>query len=353
MKVKLELADVYKSFGDFTIRNVNLQVLEGEYFVVLGPSGAGKTLLLQVIAGIYRPDRGRIIIDSADVTNTPPEKRNVGYVPQNYALFPHLNVRENIEYGLKVRRLDSGEIEKRVREVADKLGIRHLLGRDVKTLSGGEAQRVALARALVIQPRLLLLDEPLAAVDPVLRWELRDFLKSIREKFNTTVIHVTHDFSEALALADRIAVMNKGEIVQVGPPHEIFYEPKSEFVAWFTRAGNVFKGYAEPKGPGVSVVSLGPFDIVVKGNYKGPVTVMFRPEYAVVAREKLESSARNEIEGVIKDYVDEGALVLLKVSCGGVTVKAYVTKVSFQELGLKPGEKVYLYVKASQVHVIR
>ncbi len=353
MKPCLEIDHMWKRMGKFKLIDISMRIMVGEYFVVLGPSGAGKTLLLQVIAGILQPDRGRIIIDGVDVTKAPPEKRNVGYVPQNYALFPHLTVFDNIAFGLKLKRLSREEIQEKVREVAEKLSIEDLLYRKPGTLSGGEAQRVALARALAIKPKLLLLDEPLSAVDPVLRWEVRDYLRRVHREFGTTVIHVTHDFTEALALADRIAVLNGGKVEQIGPPYEVFYKPRSEFVAWFTRTGNIYKGRARPIGNGLSIVEVGPLSFTVCGEYEGKVAISFRPEYVTISKSKIKSSARNEIEGEIEDYIDEGALILLKIRSMGLEVKAYITKSSFSDLGLKQGERVYLYIKASQIHVIK
>ncbi len=353
MKPRLEIDHVWKDLGEFKLVDICLKVAAGEYFVVLGPSGAGKTLLLQVVAGILPPDKGRVLIDGIDITRAPPEKRNVGYVPQNYALFPHLTVSGNIAFGLKLKKIPEKEIREKVEEIAEKLGIRHLLHRKPRTLSGGEAQRVALARALVIEPKILLLDEPLSAVDPVLRWELRDYLRRIHREFKATVVHVTHDFTEALALADRIAVLNRGKVEQVGAPYEVFYKPKSEFVAWFTRAGNIYRGRARPVEEGLSLVEVGPLTFTVCSEYSGEVAISFRPEYVVISKSKIRSSMRNEIEGVVEDYIDEGPLVLLKVKVENLEVKAYVTKSSFLDLGLKRGERVYLYIKASQIHVIK
>ncbi len=349
---RVELVNVSKDLGEFRLVDVSLKVYPGEYFVVLGPSGAGKTVLIQVVAGILKPDKGRVMFDGEDVTDFPPEERNVGYVPQNYALFPHLTVYENIAFGLKARGLERREVKRRVKEVASKLGIEHLLHRHPRTLSGGEAQRVALARALVIEPRVLLLDEPLSSVDPVMRWELRDYLKRVQREFNATVIHVTHDFVEALTLADRVAVMNRGHIEQVGVPGEIFYRPATEFVARFTMAGNVYRGVAKSIGDGLSRVNINGIEITVCGEYSGEVTVVFRPEDVVVAKERITSSARNELSGIVEDYLDQGAVVLLRVRCGRVLVRAYITKSSFHELRISRGDKVLLYVKASQVHVI-
>ena len=348
----LVLDGVCKDFGVFRLVDISLSVDKDEYFVVLGPSGAGKTLLLQVIAGIIRPDKGRVFIEGTDVTELPPEERSVGYVPQNYALFPHLNVFENIAFGLRIRRLRDSKVRRRVKDISEALGIGDLLYRSPRTLSGGEAQRVALARALVLEPRVVLLDEPLSAVDPVLRWELRDYLRRIHREFGGVFVHVTHDFSEALALASRIAVLNRGVVEQVGAPWEVFSRPRSVFVAWFTRAGNIFRGVAEPIGGGLSRVRVDDLSFVVSGVYRGRVAVSFRPEFVVVSKDRLVSSARNEVEGIVCDFIDEGALILLEVDCSGLLIKAYITKSSFNEMNIKRGDRVYLYVKASQIHVI-
>lgn len=238
----LVLKSLSKSWREFQIKNVNLEVRKGEYFVVMGPTGAGKTLLLQLIAGIHRPDSGKIILDNVDVTELPPEKRSIGYVPQNYALFPHMLVEDNIGYGLRIRGYLKDRIEERVHEISAKLRINHLLHRRVSTLSDGEQQRVALARALIIEPKILLLDEPLSALDPETKEEIREYIKEIRKILKFTAIHVTHDFVEAVDLGDRMAVMFNGEILQVGEPIEIINNPKSELIASFTGAKNLFKG---------------------------------------------------------------------------------------------------------------
>ncbi len=347
----IELVDIWKKLGEFSIRGVSFKVGKREYFVVLGPSGAGKTVLLQIIAGIHRPDKGRIIVDGIDETNTPPEKRNIGYVPQNYALFPHLTVYENIEYGLKIKGIPRNERKKRVYEISKKLGITHLLDRNPRTLSGGEQQRVALARALIIKPRILLLDEPLSALDPSTRIELRKYLKWINKVFNTTTIHVTHDFIEALSLGDRIAVMNNGVIEQIGSPEEVFYKPRTLFVARFTRMSNLFEGIAEPLDEYSSIIKTNELELVVIGKYKGRVLAGFRPESVIVSREEVKSSARNVFQGVIREVIDEGAVIRLIIDVNGRDIEALVTRSSYIELGLREGVRVYLYVKATQIHV--
>ncbi len=197
-----------------------LEVFNGEYFVLLGPSGVGKTLLIHAIAGFIKPRSGRIVIDGADVTHIPPERRGIAIVPQNYALFPHMTVFENIAYGLRARGLPRHVIEERVHRIAQVLEIEGLLNRYPHQLSGGEQQRVALARALVVEPKLLLLDEPLSALDPRLRVSSRRFLKELHRKLRFTVLHVTHSLSEALYLADRIGYMERGALVLVSSPTE-------------------------------------------------------------------------------------------------------------------------------------
>lgn len=346
----LSLRGVYKSLGEFRLEDVSLDVGEGEYFVVLGPSGAGKTILLQVVAGILRPDRGSVYIGGVDVTSEPPEKRNVGYLPQSYALFPHLSVADNIAYGLRVRGVPRGEALERAREIAVRLGIEHLLHRKPRTLSGGEQQRVALARALAVNPRLLLLDEPLSAVDPVLRTELRDYLRELHRSLSLTFVHVTHDFSEALSMADRIAVLNRGRVEQVGTPHEVFYRPATEFVARFTGAMNIFPGVAEP-GEGYSMVDVGGVKLRVAGEHRGRVTVVFRPESVLLARSCGEGGV-NALEGVVEDYVVEGALVLVHVSAGGLRIRAYASRAAFSSLGVGRGGGVYICIGAGDIHVI-
>ncbi len=209
-----------KDFGNFKL-DVNFGMGRG-YCVVLGPTGAGKSLLLELIAGIVRPDRGKIVIDGEDVTDLPPEDRNVGFVPQDYALFPHMNVYKNIAYGLRVRGIrDSGIVTK----IAGKLGISHLLSRKPATLSGGERQRVALARVLVVQPKLILLDEPLSAVDLRTKERLMHELRRVHEEFDVPVIHVTHSFIEAATLADEIAVMMNGRVVRKGKARDVLSSP--------------------------------------------------------------------------------------------------------------------------------
>ena len=347
----LRLEHVYKDYGGFKIRDVNLVVNSNEYFIILGPSGAGKSLLLQIIAGIHKPDKGRVLLNDVDVTMTPPEERGIGYVPQNYALFPHMSVYENIEYGLRLRKMPRNVREKLVFEVAEKLNIKHLLNRRPLTLSGGEQQRVALARALVIKPRLLLLDEPLSSIDPPLRWELWTYLREVNREFKVPVLHVTHDFTEAYSLGDRIAVMNNGSIIQVGDPPTIFYKPANKFVAYFTRTHNILEGNAKPLPNGFSEVVVGNKKFIVKGHHTGRVTIVFRPENITLSHNKDLSEKHNVFMGRIVDYAIEGPLTRLIINVDGLKIHAYVFRNT--SYNIVYSDKVYVHIKPEHIHVIK
>lgn len=228
--------DVEKRLENFML-DVNFD-MNRDYCIVLGPTGAGKSIFLEIIAGIVKPDSGRILLDGEDITNIPPERRGVGFVPQDYALFSHMSVYKNIAYGL--RKLSKDEKDRRVREIADKLGIAHLLDRKPLTLSGGEKQRVALARALVIKPKILLLDEPMSAVDLRTKKHLVEVLSFIKQEFDVPVLHITHDLLEATLLADEVAVMIDGRVVEKGSLEEIF-SSKNEIVKDFLSAKILFE----------------------------------------------------------------------------------------------------------------
>jgi len=229
----IELAGLHVSFGDFALRDLSLRIAKGEYWVILGPSGCGKSVLMQTIAGFFSPARGNILVEGRDVTALAPERRRMGLVFQQAALFPHKSVRENIAYGLRARRAPVEEIDRTVSELVDRLGLAEILGRPVPTLSGGEAQRVAVARALAIRPDLLLLDEPMSALDHNTRLELQAELAKLHRELKLTTLHVTHSREEASALSDHMAIMLGGRIVQRGTTAEVQSRPRCPFVARF------------------------------------------------------------------------------------------------------------------------
>ncbi len=230
----LEIKNVLKKYKkEEVLKNINLTVKKGEFFVILGPSGCGKTTLLKIIAGLIKPDRGNVILEGRDITNVEPGKRDIAMVFQNYALYPHMKVRDNILFPLKIRKVREKEQEKSLKWVSEFLKIENILDKKPSQLSGGQQQRVALARALVRKPRLFLMDEPLSNLDAKLRTEMRAELKDLQKRLDITTIYVTHDQIEAMTLADRVCVMNKGEIRQIGTPEEIYENPKDLFVASF------------------------------------------------------------------------------------------------------------------------
>lgn len=239
----VEFENTVCKFGNFyAIDNISFGVNKQEFFSMLGPSGSGKTTCLRLIAGFLTPSSGRVLIDNQDTHGLPPYKRNVNTVFQDYALFPHMNIFENISYGLKLKKLPEKEIRTRVKEILELVRLPDVENRKPSELSGGQRQRIALARALVNRPAVLLLDEPLGALDLKLREEMQVELKQIQRQVGITFIFVTHDQEEALSMSDRIAVFNKGKVVQIGTPYEIYEKPKTEFVANFVGISNILKG---------------------------------------------------------------------------------------------------------------
>ncbi len=236
----VQIERVTRRFGKLTaVRELSLEVAPGEFFSLLGPSGCGKTTLLRMIAGFERPDEGRIIIGGEDVTAWPPQKRPTAMVFQQYALFPHMTVEQNVAYGLRVRDVPSSERRRRVKEMLRRVGLEGMEDRPVPQLSGGQQQRVALARALAIAPRVILFDEPLSNLDVALREQTRRELKALQHELRMTAIYVTHDQQEALALSDRLGVMRAGELVEVGTPQELYYRPRTAYVAQFLGGSNI------------------------------------------------------------------------------------------------------------------
>ncbi len=273
--VSVELRNVEKCWEGFHLMIDELRVRDGEFMTLLGPSGCGKTTTLRIIAGLEKPDSGRVFFGDRDVTELKPYERNIGIVFQDYALFPHMTVFKNVAFGLEMRKLSREEIERRVREALELVGLSGLENRYPEQLSGGQQQRVALARALVIEPEVLLLDEPLSNLDAKIRERLRGEIRRIQRELGITVIYVTHDQEEAMAISDRIAVMNVGRIEQVGKPLELYYHPKTEFVATFIGTGNIVELEAEN-----GVARLGSLEFKV--GVEGRVRVFFRPESVLI-----------------------------------------------------------------------
>lgn len=231
---KVILKNINHSFGKTEVlHNINLEIQDGELFTLLGPSGCGKTTLLRIIAGFINPKKGSVILNENDITSLPPEKRNIGTVFQNYALFPNMNVEDNILYGLKIKKLTKSEINHRLKHYLDLVGMYEYRKRKISELSGGQQQRVALARSLAIEPNVLLLDEPMSNLDAALREKMREEIRSLQQKLKITTLFITHDQKEALSISDKIAVIKDGRCIQQGTPEEIYNCPTNEFIANF------------------------------------------------------------------------------------------------------------------------
>jgi len=336
--------------GDFLLQNINLTINSGEYFIILGPTGAGKTILLEAIAGLYPVLGGEVWIEGKEVTRLSPEKRRIGIVYQDYMLFSHLSVEENIAFGLKLRKCHKGEVKEKVNDVAEAVGITHLLHRKPQSLSGGEKQKVALARALVIEPAVLLLDEPLSALDPETKERMQSTLREVHRKVGVTVIHVTHDFEEAIALGHRVAVLNDGRVAQVGTPEEILRKPDSEFVAHFALSRNVFSGEAEEGEDGHTVVDIDGIKVAAITELRGEVRLSLRPEDIIISKEPLHSTARNCFQGVVSDIVNRGSVVYVTVNLPPEFI-CLITRQAFEELELREEVSVWVTFKASALHV--
>ncbi|MGE0805640.1 MAG: ABC transporter ATP-binding protein [Burkholderiaceae bacterium] len=320
------LHDLHKSFGgQAVLRGIDLEVADGELVVLLGPSGCGKSTLLRLIAGLDLPDRGRIFIDGRDLTAMPPARRGVSMVFQSYALYPHMNVRRNIAFGLKLAHEPAGAIEQRVREVASMLRIDELLDRLPRELSGGQRQRVAIARAIARRPRVCLFDEPLSNLDAALRAHTRLELANMHETLGTTMVYVTHDQTEAMTLADRIVVLDRGAVCQIGSPTQIYGAPADLFVAGFIGSPpmNLLPAHSDGATavlPGGQPLAL---PLAAATALRGPVTVGIRPdELRLLPREAATepSHAGVALDGTIVRVEELGESRLVHVRLAGETV---------------------------------
>ncbi|MBN2231757.1 MAG: ABC transporter ATP-binding protein [Deltaproteobacteria bacterium] len=331
----------------FAVDDVSLTVGEGDFYVLMGPTGAGKTLILEAVAGLVPLAAGRIRIAGRDVSALPPEQRRIGIVYQDYALFPHLTVAANIRYGLPYHpdAADGRQID----GLVDLLRVGDLLHRRPATLSGGEQQRVALARALAVCPRVLLLDEPLAALDPRFRGELREHLRSLQRTTGVTMLMVTHDFVEALTLADRGAIVNRGRIEQEDTIEALFQRPATPFVADFVGMKNLFPAMFVPAG-----ARLGALTVVLGDG--GPATgrgyVAIRPEDIILSPGTLHSSMRNSFAGTVIGSTGQGFHHEVTVRCDATDFCALITRQAFLDLGITPGLPLNVSFKATAMHVI-
>jgi spermidine/putrescine ABC transporter ATP-binding subunit len=347
----VEIRGLSKKFGDITaVDNISLEVVKNEIICLLGPSGCGKTTTMRVVAGLEKSSGGHIYIKGVLIDDVPSYKRNIGMVFQNYALFPHMNIYSNVAFGLKMRKLRERVIKNKVGAVLELVKLRGFENRMVNQLSGGQQQRVALARALAIEPEILLLDEPLSNLDAKLRVEMRFELKNLVHELGITTIYVTHDQEEALAIADKIVVMNEGRIEQIGLPSELYEQPQNIFIANFIGLSNIIEGYLKSVSADGDVIVSVNAGVEVRGLYKDfkglltgqKVNIVVRPEKIRVSSEKMESYD-NSVKGTIKNILYLGNTLRYYVeSLHGQIVVAEDPLSGLDQSVLKLGENVYM-----------
>jgi spermidine/putrescine transport system ATP-binding protein len=354
MPGEVSLVDLVKKFGEVSaVAGINVDMPSGEFFSMLGPSGCGKTTTLRMIAGFEQPTEGRILLDGSDMAFTPPHKRNVNTVFQNYALFPHLNVFDNVAFGLRRQKVGKQELRQRVGEALGLVQLNGFEKRKPGQMSGGQQQRVALARALVLKPAVLLLDEPLGALDAKLRKALQIELKSLQQQVGITFVYVTHDQEEALTMSDRIAVMSDGRVEQVGPPQEVYEEPTTTFVADFLGVSNLMTVTARGESNGRCRVALGDFDLYAANgdvSTTGDTRMVIRPER--VHLEPHESTGENRVPAMVERVVYLGnANQIIMGLAHGERIQALVQNTG-DELAYRQGDPVKAYMPAEALRVL-
>jgi len=345
----IEIKDLYVDLKGFSLCNINLLIKKGDFFILLGPTGAGKSVLIEAIAGLIPVKSGGVLIQGVDVTRLPPEKRGISIVYQDYALFPHLSVLENVRYGLSFQRISKAEKERRIEWIIDQLDLRGLLNRYPETLSGGERQRVAIARALVVKPSVLFLDEPLSALDVNLREEVRAELKRLHEITDTTFLMVTHDLRDALYLGNRGAIINHGQIVQQGNIDEIFKNPSNSFVARLIGMKNIFP--ARFNGDFAYLEDIELELEICPPNSKGYIAIS--PEDVVIHMDRPKRGIKNVLKGTISGIIDQRYYHELEINVKGVIFTAIITKKGlFEPVFNKERKEIHISINPSKIHTL-
>jgi len=348
----IEIRNLSIDLGEFFLKDINLTIGDREYFVILGPTGAGKTVLIECIAGLHRISKGEIWIDGNNATHLAPEERSIGYVPQDYVLFPFLDAADNIAFGLRQAKYSKTAIGEKVKTLANLMGISHLLYRNTHSLSGGEKQRVALARALALCPKVLLLDEPLSSLDLQTSKYLRLELRRIHNELGITTLHITHNQVEAEEVADRIGILNMGKLEQVGEPDEVFFYPESKVVADFTGAANILDcDYCRTVGQGLVEANCGGLPIILPHDGDRVQKIALFPRDIYISDTQPPGPHVNRFKGIITDMKSSSSTVRLEVKVGENTLQAEMPRDIFEDMGLRVGKEVYLILKLRRIRV--
>ena len=348
----IEIKNLSIDLGEFHLKDINLAINDGEYFVIIGPTGAGKTVLIECIAGLHRIKQGKIWFGQGEVTHLTPEEREIGYVPQDYVLFPFLNVVDNIAFGLKQAKYTEAKIQERVKTLAKLMGISHLLYRDTRSLSGGEKQRVALARALAPSPKILLLDEPLSALDLQTSKSLRHELRRVHRELGVTTLHITHDLMEAVEMADRMAIIQNGRVEQVSEPERLLFYPEGEMVSDFIGAPNILDcDYCHNLGQGIMEVGCGGLKLIVPHDGNTVHRVAILPRHIYVSETKPPGQGVNGFEGTITDIKYASNVVRIRIEVGKTNLMAEIPHHVFEEMDLAVGKEVFLILRLRRIRV--
>ena len=353
MSVSINIDKVVKKYGDTVVVNgLSVDIMPGEFFTLLGPSGCGKTTLLRMIIGFNSIEGGTISVDGNVINDVATDKRNMGMVFQNYAIFPHMSVKDNVAFGLRMRKVPEKEIEERVDKILKIVKIDHLKDRMPTALSGGQQQRVALARAIVIRPQVLLMDEPLSNLDAKLRIEMRNAIKQIQRRVDITTVYVTHDQAEAMSLSDKIIIMNKGHIEQVGTPHEVYQHPASRFVADFIGSANFVEAKVSEGGSEGEMIPVRMLNEDFNVHYAGlpvkagdTVQIVLRPEAI-----RLADSGDVEAEVISSTYM--GAVQEYVVRAGDKELETEEYNPEGKRI-YRPGDKVWLRIQRGALHAVK
>jgi iron(III) transport system ATP-binding protein len=353
-KVRVEFHDIALAFGKTQVlRDIDLAIEPGEFFALLGPSGSGKSTLLRIIAGFAYPQAGKVLVDGLDISRVPPWERNIGMVFQNYALWPHMTVAQNVAFGLEERRLPRAEIARKVDAALDLVGLRELRDRRPSQLSGGQQQRIALARTIAIEPKVLLLDEPLSNLDAKLRVHMRSELHALQRKLGVTTIFVTHDQEEALSIADRVAVLEQGVIQQIGTPMELFDTPANRFIAHFVGTINLLPGTVEQADAAAVFRSdvLGALRLRAPAR-PGPAEIAIRPHaLRLIARDAAGDGGLHWVDGRVEEREFLGEFVRYTVRVGTIDLIADQPHYT-GDPGFAPGAAVRVGINPAQVKLL-